>query len=68
MISPAKTSDTWKFDEAVIITFPIPRLEATVSDSTAPTKDSVIATFSAAKPPFRPPVARLPSPPDLNVE
>src|SRR6056297_3707642 len=49
MISPAKTRETWKLDEAVIMTLPMPMFDATVSDSTAPTKESVIATFSEAK-------------------
>src|SRR4029453_4560672 len=49
MKRPANTSGTLKFDEAIIIMLPMPRLDATVSASTVPTKASVTATFSEAK-------------------
>ena len=49
MNRPAKTSGTSKLELAIIIRLPMPRLEATVSEITAPTKASVAATFREAK-------------------
>jgi NitT/TauT family transport system ATP-binding protein len=49
MISPANTSGTSKFDDAIIMTLPMPRFDATVSEITVPTKASVTATFKEAK-------------------
>jgi len=49
MNRPANTSGTSKLELAIIIRLPMPRLEATVSELTAPTKASVAATFSEAK-------------------
>src|ERR1700733_2681364 len=49
MTNPANTSGTSKFELAIIITLPIPRLDATVSEMTVPTNASVTATFSEAK-------------------
>ena len=49
MKSPANTIGTSKLPLAIIITLPMPLLDATVSASTVPTKASVIAIFSDAK-------------------
>ena len=49
MISPANTSGTSKLELAIIIRLPMPRLDATVSAITVPTKACVTATFSDAK-------------------
>src|SRR5437763_3104259 len=49
MNNPANTSGTLKVEDAIIIILPIPRLDATVSANTVPTKASVTATFSDAK-------------------
>ena len=49
MRSPANTSGTSKLELAIIIRLPIPRLDATVSAMTVPTKACVTATFREAK-------------------
>ena len=47
--SPAKARVISKLALAIIITVPIPRLDATVSDRTVPTKASVTAILREAK-------------------
>ncbi len=49
MSRPANTSGTSKLELAIIIRLPMPRLDATVSAITVPTKACVTATFSEAK-------------------
>src|SRR5258706_13398411 len=49
MNRPANTSGTSMLDEAMIIMLPMPRLAATVSEITVPTKASVMAILSEAK-------------------